>query len=214
MRRLFPRQVRAPTVRSGPDSISYSSRMCERIPVSYVELDFGDGVQGKGAVPLPLLSSLEAVLATSTTQDALFSSDSRQEVHLAVNFVVQPVRWDRCPAVAAHPVCRAWLTFQSHRGLAGNTLDAYSRGLEAFLHFLSDKQLSVPAVTRIHIGSYLASLQSDAGYLSNATVQQRLTVLRLFYSYLSEEGLCKKSPVGQAGTRPLVTPHRKRPRIP
>jgi hypothetical protein len=42
-----------------------------------VELDFGDGVQGKGAVPLPLLSSLEAVLAASTTQDALFSWDSR-----------------------------------------------------------------------------------------------------------------------------------------
>ena len=116
--------------------------------------------------------------------------------------------------MAAHPTCRAWLTFQSHRGLAGNTLDAYSRGLEAFLHFLSDKQLSVPAVTPIHIGSYLASLQSCAGYLSNATVQQRLTVLRLFYAYLIEEGLCKKSPVGQAGSHALVRLHRKLPWIP
>jgi|SRR5580658_7511702 integrase/recombinase XerD len=136
-----------------------------------------------------------------------------QEVHLAVNFVVQPVRWDRCPAVAAHPMCRAWLTFQSHRGLAGNTLDAYSRGLEAFLHFLSDEQLSIPAVTRIHIGSYLASLQSRVGYLSNATVQQQLTVLRLFYCYLSEEGICK-SPVGQAGSHALVRRQRKLPWIP
>ena len=31
------------------------------------------------------------------------------------------------PIVAAHPLCRAWLTFQSHRGLAKNTLDAYSQ---------------------------------------------------------------------------------------
>jgi integrase/recombinase XerD len=120
---------------------------------------------------------------------------------------------DRCPAVAAHPMCRAWLTFQSHRGLAGNTLDAYSRGLEAFLHFLSDEQLSIPAVTRIHIGSYLASLQSRVGYLSNATVQQQLTVLRLFYCYLSEEGICK-SPVGQAGSHALVRRQRKLPWIP
>jgi len=110
-------------------------------------------------------------------------------------------------------MCRAWLTFQSHRGLAGNTLDAYSRGLEAFLHFLSDEQLSIPAVTRIHIGSYLASLQSRVGYLSNATVQQQLTVLRLFYCYLSEEGICK-SPVGQAGSHALVRRQRKLPWIP
>ena len=52
-------------------------------------------------------------------------------------FVVQPVRWDRCPVAAAHPLCRSWLTFQSHRGLARNTLDAYSQGLEVFLRFLS-----------------------------------------------------------------------------
>jgi site-specific recombinase XerD len=137
------------------------------------------------------------------------------EAQLSSNFVVQSVRWDRCPNVAAHSPWRAWLTFQSHRGLAGNTLDAYSRGLETFLRFLSDQQLSLPAVTRIHIGAYLASLQSPNGYLSNATVQQRLTVLRLFYSYLVEEGVCQKNPVGQGGgSHALVRRHRKLPWIP
>ena len=130
------------------------------------------------------------------------------------NFVVHPVRWDRCPTVAAHPLCRAWLTFQSHRGLAENTLDAYSRGLEIFLRFLSDRQISVPAVTRVHIGTYLASLQSDDRRLSNATVQQRLTVFRLFYSYLVEEGVCRKNPVGQGGSRAIVRRFRKLPWIP
>ena len=116
--------------------------------------------------------------------------------------------------MAAHPLCRAWLTFQSHRGLAENTLDAYSRGLETFLRFLSDRQLSVPAIGRIHIGTYLASLQNHARSLSNATVQQRLTVLRLFYSYLVEEGVCKNNPVGHGGSRALVRRVRKMPWIP
>ena len=116
--------------------------------------------------------------------------------------------------MAAHPLCRVWLTFQSNRGLAENTLDAYSRGLETFLRFLSDRQLSVPAIRPVHIGTYLGSLQNHARSLSNATVQQRLTVLRLFYSYLVEEGVCKKNPVGHDGSRALVRRVRKMPWIP
>ena len=73
----FPQQDRVAIVPSGQASTSCFLPTCARTLVSYVELDFGDGVQGKGAVPLPLLSSLEAVLAASTTPDALFSSDSR-----------------------------------------------------------------------------------------------------------------------------------------
>lgn len=145
--------------------------------------------------------------------DALFSSKSAAGGLIVRQLRSSPVRWNRCPTVAEHPLCRAWLTLQSHRGLSENTLDAYSRGLEVFLRFLSDRQLSVPAVTRVHIGTYLASLQSDR-CLSNATVQQRLTVVRLFYSYLVEEGVCKKNPVGQDGSRALVRRSRKLPWIP
>ena len=123
---------------------------------------FGDGVPGKGAVPLHRPSAIEALLAASAPFP-LSSSGSPQEVQLTSIFAVQPVRWERCPVAAAHPLCRAWLTFQSHRGLAKNTLDAYSQGLEVFLRFLSHQQLSVPAVTRVHIGAYLASLQSHNG---------------------------------------------------
>jgi len=79
MKLSFLKQVRAPTVRSEPDSTNYSFPTCEKIPVSYVELDFGDGVQGKGAVPLPLLSYLEAVLTARTVPIALFSSNSGVE---------------------------------------------------------------------------------------------------------------------------------------
>jgi integrase/recombinase XerD len=89
-----------------------------------------------------------------------------------------------------------------------------SRGLETFLRFLSDRQLSVPAVTRVHIGTCLASFQRHDRCLSNATVQQRLTVIRLFYSYLVEEGVCKTNPVRQGGSRALVRRQRKLPWIP
>ncbi len=129
-------------------------------------------------------------------------------------FAVQPVRWDRCPVAAADPMCRSWLTFQSNRGLARNTLDAYSQGLEVFLRFLANQQISVLAVKRIHIGAYLASLQSHNIYLSNATVQQRLTVLRLFYTYPVEEEVCEKNPTAYNGGRAVIPRHRKLPWVP
>jgi hypothetical protein len=68
-----------PIVRSEPDSTNCSSVTFAKTLVSYVELDFGDGVQGKGAVPLPLLSYLEAVLTARTVPIALFSSNSGVE---------------------------------------------------------------------------------------------------------------------------------------
>jgi len=59
----------------------------------------------------------------------LFFWNLRSEDNLPCNFVVHPIRWDRCPLAAADTHARAWITLQSHRGLAYNTLDAYSRGL-------------------------------------------------------------------------------------
>src|SRR6516225_1246992 len=133
---------------------------------------------------------------------------------LSVAFVVQPIRWELVPLSAARPHSRAWLTFQSQRGLSRNTLEAYSRGLEVFLRFLADQQLLISAVTRAQIGTYLATMQSDGGAISNATIQQRITVLRLFYSHLVDEGLCSKNPVLHDRGRALVRRYRRLPWIP
>lgn len=133
---------------------------------------------------------------------------------MAVAFVVQRVRWELVPLTAAHPLCRAWLTFQSQRGLSRNTLEAYSRGLELFLRFLADQQLPISAVTRAHIGTYLATMQSGSGAISNATIQQRITVLRLFFSHLVDEGICGKNPVVHDRGRTLVRRYRRLPWIP
>ena len=132
---------------------------------------------------------------------------------MAVDFVVEPIRWSAFPLVASEPLCRAWLTFQSQRGLARNTLEAYCRGLEVFLHFLTNRRLTVTAATHGEIGDYLARMQSSNTPLCNATVQQRLTVLRLFYGYLVEEGVCAKNPVVRHG-RSLVRRYSRLPWIP
>ena len=57
-------------------------------------------------------------------------------------------------------------------------------------------------------------MRSISGSISNATIQQRITVLRLFYSYLIEEAVCDKNPVLRDGGRPLVHRYRRLPWIP
>jgi len=145
----------------------------------------------------------------------LFFWNLQQEVHLSADFVVHAVRWDRYPLAAADPHARAWLTLQSHRGLAHNTLDAYSRALERYLRFLAQLHFSCASITRAEVGLYLASLQADGAGLSNATMQQLLTVVRLFHAYLMEEGVRANNPAAtnHAG-RPLIARHHKLPWIP
>ena len=48
----------------------------------------------------------------------------------------------------------------------------------------------------------------------NSTVQQRLTVLRLFYGYLVDEGVCAKNPVVRHDGRSLVRRYSRLPWIP
>ena len=74
-------------------------------------------------------------------------------------------------------------------------------------------------------GANVVALDSGAG-LSNATLQQRLVPVRLFYDFLVEEGLRESNPVGRGsytpgrrfggghGSRPLVPRMVKLPWIP
>jgi integrase/recombinase XerD len=142
----------------------------------------------------------------------LFSLDLHQEVLLSFDFVVHPIRWERCPLVAADLHACSWLNLQSRRGLAPNTLDAYARALERYLRFLESRSITSSAVTRGDVGLYLAGFQTR---LSNATVQQLLTVVRLFHAFLIEDGIRPRSPVTQTGgSRGMVARHHKLPWIP
>lgn len=146
---------------------------------------------------------------------------------MGANSLICEVRWERYPLVAENVHSRAWLTWQCYRGLAANTLEAYGRGLEKHLLFLARKGVTIEQTTRLEISAYVRDLllptpcasdsrRTDGDLLANATLQQRVTVIRLFYDYLVEEGVRERNPVryGALGIAGLVPRYRKLPWIP
>jgi integrase/recombinase XerD len=115
----------------------------------------------------------------------------------------------RFPRVAGNDPARAWLIWQLNRGLASNTLEAYGRGLEKYLAFLRDRAVTIETASRLDIATYVRNLlpRSIVGQeldknctnkaVANATLQQRVTVIRLFHDYLVEEGIQDRNPVRQ-----------------
>ena len=104
---------------------------------------------------------------------------------------------------------------QANLGLAPNTIDAYGRALEDYLRFSRGQTANPIEANREHIAAYVRDLASrpnrrganvivvDSGAcLANATLQQRLTAVRLFYDYLVEEGLRPNNPVGRGRYTP------------
>ncbi len=151
---------------------------------------------------------------------------------------MREICWDRYPLLSRFTHGRKWLTIQSHLGLSPNTIDAYGRALEDYLVFSQSRNPSVEAANKEHIALYVNDLTSrknprgqtirvlDSGAgLANATLQQRLTAIRLFYDYLVEEGLRQINPVGRGRYTPgkgfaghrdrgLIPRYRKLPWIP
>jgi hypothetical protein len=80
-----------------------------------------------------------------------------------------------------------------------------------------------PTTRRSSRGANVVALDSGSG-LANATLQQRLVLVRLFYDFLVEEGLRESNPVGRGRyipgravrgqVRPLVPQMVKLPWIP
>ena len=125
------------------------------------------------------------------------------------------IDWSRYPLTAENNLGRRWLQIQRDLGLAQNTVEAYGRGLEEYLTFLRDFQREPREADGEVIASYVHRLRARPGAvrgniisidsqpaLSNATLQQRLTVIRLFYDFLLEERQCEKNPVGRGRYTP------------
>lgn len=146
------------------------------------------------------------------------------------------INWEKFPLIVRHEMPKAWFTFQTHLGLAPNTLQAYGYALNDFLDFCMREGVQFEAATKEHIARYIHELrerprrsnvktksrQPDQG-LSNATIQQRLTVVRLFYDYLIEDGCRQTNPVRKGhyarnnptgGQRGLIPTFRQLPWIP
>jgi hypothetical protein len=146
---------------------------------------------------------------------------------MALEFTVCEDRWDRYPRVPENPHGREWLEFQSSRGLAANTLDAYGRNLDAYLGFLASKGIPFDGVVRSTVGLYIRAIadlpvpkvlkggREARTRLANATLQQHLTVVRLFHDFLVEENVCIRNPLrAPNGGRGLIQRHHRLPWIP
>ncbi len=118
----------------------------------------------------------------------------------------------RYTTVAATPPAAAWLRLHAHLGLAPGTVTAYGRALEDFLRFCGVGGTPLESASRTDLAAYVRELTTrpnaragrgrSGATLANATVQQRLTAVRLFYDYLVEEGIRPDNPVGRGRHTP------------
>jgi integrase/recombinase XerD len=128
---------------------------------------------------------------------------------------MREICWERYPHVAQFPMTKSWLQIQGNLGLAANTIEAYGRALEDYLVFCCHQRIEVETATKEHLSLYVHDLASrpnprganirvlDSGVgLANATLQQRLTAIRLFYDYLMEESVRSTNPVGRGRYTP------------
>jgi site-specific recombinase XerD len=130
---------------------------------------------------------------------------------------VQTIRWEFYPHISEHPHARDWLETQVMLGLAENTIHAYGRGANDYLAFCGRTNRPFMEATKADIVAYIDDmthranpkggnmryLHSGVG-LSNATMLQRLTIVRLLYDYLIDERirLDQRNPVGKGKFTP------------
>lgn len=99
-----------------------------------------------------------------------------------------------------------WLQLNIKLNLAPNTINAYRNALMSFQQYCDSQNVHMVKISREEIANYIHSLLNApiekkvagityVGPLSNSTVRQRITVIRLFYRYLVEEGQIKTNPV-------------------
>jgi hypothetical protein len=122
---------------------------------------------------------------------------------------------DRLPLLASCPEAIAWLCLETDLGLAARTIEAYGRGLADYLGVCKREGKDPMDASRADVARYVRDLTTrpnprgasivalDSGVgLANATLQQRLVPVRLFYDYLIEEGRRESNPVGRGRHTP------------
>lgn len=125
------------------------------------------------------------------------------------------VCWARFPLISRSPHARSWLTIQADRQLAAHTIAAYGRALEEYLHFCEANRVVAEMAGQAQVSAYVRHLaerphprpvtrhgHTPPSGLANATLQLKLTVVRLYYTYLVEEGVRPTNPVRRGAARP------------
>lgn len=121
----------------------------------------------------------------------------------------------RYPLVAQSPHAHSWLTFLANLQRSPHTVDAYARDLQDYFAFCARQQVVPEAAQRDDIARYVGdmatrlrpqatpdSVRNTQVGLANATMQRRLTAVRLFYDYLVEEQHCPYNPVSRGRYTP------------
>lgn len=122
---------------------------------------------------------------------------------------------EKWPVLGRCEHAAGWLRMWADLGRAPRTIDAYARGLTEYLQLCEREGVDPVGANRAHValfvreltsrpsrrGANVVSIDSGAG-LANATIQQRLVPVRLFYDYLIEEGLRDSNPVGRGKYTP------------
>jgi len=131
----------------------------------------------------------------------------------------------------ADPHVGRWLTSLNR---APATIDAYGRAIRHFIAFCRTQELPYLEVRIDHIAAYIQHMYAQQVQrattrqgLSNATMQQRLVAIHLFYDFLAKEHLLTTNPVergthkpgqrykpGRSSTRGLIPRYKKHPWIP
>ena len=122
---------------------------------------------------------------------------------------------DRWPVLGRHERAAEWLGIWADLGRAPRTIEAYAQGLAEYLESCEREGVDPVTATRAQVAVFVRELRTrpgrrgrnvvalDSGFgLSNATLQQRLVPVRLFYDFLVEEGLRESNPVGRGRYTP------------
>src|SRR6266851_2774740 len=131
---------------------------------------------------------------------------------MPVEKLVPALRW---PVLTTCQEAINWLEIQINLGLAPRTIEAYARGLADYFAVCQRERTDPLAAGRAEIAKYVRDLAVrpnrrgpnvvaiDSGVgLANATLQQRLVAVRLFYDHLVENGQRVTNPVGRGRYTP------------
>ena len=77
------------------------------------------------------------------------------------------------------------------RGLAQNTVEAYSRDLVRFFRYLESRNLNPVGISREHIRAYAGSLGRN---LSRRSQARNISTIKTFFRFLVSEGRMKENP--------------------
>lgn len=115
--------------------------------------------------------------------------------------------WSHYSLVAVEPQARSWLTLLSNLGRSPATVEAYGRGLDQYFRYCQAYGIDATTATLEHVSLFVRHLRGEEddkpvpSRVSNATLQQRLTAVRLWYDHLLYQGLRERNPMprGQYG---------------